>query len=275
MDASFWLKVGLSFIVGSTWVTVTTLSAERFGSRVGGLIGGLPSTVVIALLFIGITQSAEVAAQATTVMPLAQGLNGLFVLSFMVLIRRGLPAALAGALPIWFGFAGILYLLNIQSFLVSIAGWLILLGFCTIVLEKWMIIPPHGKLALTYPPTQLVWRAVFGGSVISFAVIMGKAGGPMVGGIFGSFPAMFLSTLVITAHMGGADFCRSVGKALLISGLVNVPIYEILVRYLYPRVGLGWGTVMALLGAMVTGYLTYQFMKHRETQVSQRNSSQL
>jgi hypothetical protein len=55
VDASFWLKLILSFIVGSLWVTLTTLSAERFGSKVGGLIGVLPSTVVIALLFIGFT----------------------------------------------------------------------------------------------------------------------------------------------------------------------------------------------------------------------------
>jgi uncharacterized membrane protein (GlpM family) len=264
MDASFWLKVGLSFLVGSIWVTLTTLSAEHFGSRVGGLIGGLPSTVVIALLFIGITQSPEVAAQATTVMPLAQGLNGLFVLAFMQLIRRSLPTALSGSLLVWFSFASVLYLLHIQSFLISIIGWLVLLTFCYILVEKWMMIPLHGKLALTYPRSQLVWRAFFGGSVISFAVLMGKLGGPLLGGIFGSFPAMFLSTLVITAHMGGGDFCRSVGKSMLISGLINVPLYEIMVRYLFPMIGLGWGTLLALMGSMGTGFLTYQLMKMRE-----------
>src|SRR5512136_435410 len=101
MDASFWLKLTLSFIVGSLWVTLTTLSAERFGSKIGGVIGGLPSTVVIALLFIGITQSSQVAAQSTTVMPLAQGLNGLFVLAFMLFIRRGLVPAILIALALW------------------------------------------------------------------------------------------------------------------------------------------------------------------------------
>jgi uncharacterized membrane protein (GlpM family) len=263
MDLSFWLKISLSFIVGSLWITLTTLSAERFGSRIGGLIGGLPSTVVIALLFIGITQSPEVAAQATTVMPLAMGVNGLFLLTFILLIIRGLRVALIGSLLFWFLCATLLYLLDIQSFLISVTGWLVVLAFCIMAVEKWMRIVSQGRKAFVYPPSQLVWRALFGGSVIAFAVIMGKIGGPLLGGIFGSFPAMFLSTLVITARIGGPDYCKSVGKSLLISGMITVPLYEIMVRYLYPSVGLGLGTLIAVLLSLGTGYLTYLFMKTR------------
>jgi hypothetical protein len=263
MDTSFWLKLLLGFIVGSLWVTLTTVSAERFGSKVGGLIGGLPSTVVIALLFIGLTQSPQVAAEATTVMPLAQGLNGLVVITFMLFIPRGLWAGLLSAVLLWFFQSTLLYLLNVQFFWVSLFGWLILLVFCYLAVEKWMWVPSSGKITLSYPRSQLLWRALFGGSVIAFAVFMGKIGGPLLGGIFGSFPAMFLSTLVITYNTGGAAFSRSVGKSLLISGLINVPIYEIMVRFLYPRIGLGLGTVIALLVSLATGYLTYRFMRTR------------
>ncbi len=263
MDSSFWLKLALGFLVGSLWVTLTTLSAERFGSKVGGLIGGLPSTVVIALLFIGYTQSPLVAAQATTVMPLAQGLNGLFILAFMLLIPRGLKLALPVSLLVWFSVAAFLYLLDLQSFLISIIGWLVLLIFCYFVLERWMGIASRGKQAYVYPPSQLIWRAIFGGAVISFAVLMGKLGGPLLGGIFGSFPAMFLSTLVITSHIGGAAYSRPVGKSLLVSGLINVPLYEIMVRYLYPSVGLAMGTTIAVMLSLGTGYLTFLFMKSR------------
>ncbi len=263
MDASFWLKLLLGFIVGSFWVTLTTISAERFGSKVGGLIGGLPSTVVIALLFIGLTQSPEVAAQTTTVMPLAQGLNGLFVITFMLFIPHGLWAGLLSALLLWFSQSMLLYLLDIQLFWVSILGWLILLVFCFIAVEKWMKVPSQGRLVISYPPVHLLWRALFGGGVIALAILMGKIGGPLLGGIFGSFPAMFLSTLVITYNSSGPGFCRSVGKSLLISGLVNVPLYEIMVRLLYPTVGLGLGTLLALMFSLGTGYLTFLFMKTR------------
>lgn len=263
MEASFWIKLALSFIVGSLWVTLATLSAERFGSKIGGLIGGLPSTVVIALLFIGFTQSPQVAAQATTVMPLAQGLNGLFVLTFMLLIRRGLWSGLFGALVVWFIQSTLLYLLDIHAFWISLIGWLLLFLFCYRVLEKWMKISSLEKLQVSYPPSQLIWRVLFGGVVIALAVFMGKLGGPLLGGIFGSFPAMFLSTLVITYTSGGPDFSRSVGKSLLISGLINVPLYEIVVRFLYPAVGLGLGTALGLLFSLGIGYLTFKYMKAR------------
>ena len=242
MDVSFWFKLALSFFIGSLWVTLTTISAERFGSKVGGLIGGLPSTVVIALLFIGFTQSQQVAALTTTVMPLAQGLNGLFVLTFMLLIRRGLWSGLLGGLLVWFIQSTLLYLLDITSFWISMVGWLVLLFFCYMVIEKWLKIPSRGKMGVSYPSSQPIGRALFGGAVIAVAVFMGKLGGSLLGGIFGSFPAMFLSTLVITYQAGGPDFSRSVGKSLLISGLVNVPLYEIAVRYLYPKIGLLPGT---------------------------------
>ncbi len=263
MDASFWLKLVLSFVVGSLWVTLTTLSAERLGSKVGGLIGGLPSTVVIALLFIGFTQSPQVAAQATTVMPLAQGLNGLFVLTFMSLVRRSVWVGLLGAVLVWLVQSTLLYWLDIQAFWISVVGWLVLLIFCYWVLEKRMKVSSRGKLKTSYPPARIMWRALFGGGVIAFAVFMGKLGGPLLGGIFGSFPAMFLSTLVITCNSGGPDFSRSVGKSLLISGLINVPLYEIAVRLLYPTIGLGCGTLLAVLISMGTGFITFRFMKAR------------
>ncbi len=126
-----------------------------------------------------------------------------------------------------------------------------------------MKVPSQGKYVISYPPTQLVWRALFGGAVIALAIFMGKLRGPLLGGIFGSFPAMFLSTLVITYLAAGPDFSRSVGKSLLISGLINVPLYEIMVRFLYPNVGLALGTILALMFSLSTGYVTFLFMKKR------------
>ena len=261
MDALFWYKLGLSFVVGGSWVAVTTCFAERYGSRIGGLIGGLPSTAVVSLFFIGFTQTPHVASEATTIIPVAQGVNGLFIIIFILLIRWGLSSALSGGLVIWFVMATVIVLLDIHHFWKSIAGWLFLLFGCYAFVEKGLKISSRGKITLQLTSSQVIYRALFGGSVIVFAVFIGKLGGPVYGGIFATFPAMFLSTLFITHRTGGADFSKATAKSLMISGLINVPLYAVAVRTCYPLMGLALGTATALIFSFGTGYLSYFFIK--------------
>jgi hypothetical protein len=73
------LHLVLTVIVSSIWAPLTTIAAERFGSKVGVLIGGLPSTAVVSFFFVGFSQTPAVASQATTVFPLAYGFTGRFI----------------------------------------------------------------------------------------------------------------------------------------------------------------------------------------------------
>lgn len=261
MDYIFWLKLLLSFLIGGCWVTLTTITAEKFGSKIGGLLGGMPSTIVVSLLFIGLTQNAEIASQATTIVPLAHGFNTFFILVFVLSIGKGLKSAVFLSLLTWFSSAALLLLLNVNSYMVSLAGWLLFLILSYFLMEKTLRIKSHGTVTIEYSTGQLLFRAVFSGVVIAFAVLMGKLGGPQFGGIFATFPAMFLTTLIITYRSGGAEFARATAKSLLISGLFNVILYTIFVRYLFLTVGLFPGTGIALLISAGTGYLTYLFIK--------------
>ena len=161
MEPSFWYKLGLSFVVGSVWVTLSTAAAERYGSKIGGLIGGLPSTAAVSLLFIGLTQTPRAASEATTVMPLTQGLNGLFIITYLFFARRGLPLALSSALLIWFISASILVTIGIQHLWISIAGWALLVVSCTLVIEKGLKIASQQKLLVRYVFFQIIFRALF------------------------------------------------------------------------------------------------------------------
>ena len=67
----FIIKLLASFVVGCVWITAVTVVAERFGGSVGGFIGGMPATVVIALAFIAWTQGARPAAEVAALIPLA------------------------------------------------------------------------------------------------------------------------------------------------------------------------------------------------------------
>ena len=263
MDTSFWIKFALSFLVGGIWVTLSSIAAERFGSKVGGLIGGLPSTVVVTLLFIGLTQSAARAAESAIIVPLVMGLNGIFVTVFILLSRRGLAHALAGALLTWFSLASLLIVVNIRTLWISLFGWLLLAVGCFLVVERGMKIVSQGRKAAHYTAGQIAGRAALAGTVVAFAVLMSKVAGPLAGGIFATFPAVFLSNLIISYRSGGAAFAGALAKSLMVSGMITVPIYALLVWTFYPRVGLGFGTLIAFLVTAGAGVLTLQVMKSR------------
>jgi uncharacterized membrane protein (GlpM family) len=261
--ATFLTRLILSFITGATWVTLSTLAAERFGSKLGGLIGGMPSTVVVSLLFIGLTQTPELAAQAATLVPVTMGVDGLFVVAYLLTVRQGLAAGMWSGLAVWLVLASLLVAGGIQSSWISFSGWLVLSLISYLWVEKGMKIVSQGRVRVKYTPIQIGGRALFGGTVIACAVLAGRLGGPLVGGIFATFPAMFISTLTITYRTGGVEFARAVAKTLMVSGLINVPIYALAVRFAYPWVGLAYGTVLALLISAISGYLTLLFVRER------------
>ncbi|MFB3820242.1 MAG: DUF3147 family protein [Candidatus Methylomirabilales bacterium] len=258
---AFWGKLALGFVVGSGWVAWSTVAAERQGPAVGGLIGGLPSTILVSLLFIGVTQTPRVAAETTTLIPLIQGINGVFVLVYLAAVRRGLAAGLSAGLGAWVALAGAVAAAGLRDFAVSLAGWAVLAVGCYLVAERLLAIPPGGKLAIRCTRMQIAARAVFGGTVIATAVLTAKLFGPSYGGIFAAFPATFFSSLVVTHRAGGRDFSRAVGKAMMTSGMINAALYSVAVRYAYPGCGLILGTAASLAFSGLTAYCTYRFMR--------------
>jgi len=82
IDASMLTHLLLAFAVGSLWVIAITVVAEKKGSIVGGILGGLPSTSAFSFFFIGINQSSAVAVQATTVFPLAFAITSAYLFFF-------------------------------------------------------------------------------------------------------------------------------------------------------------------------------------------------
>ncbi len=263
MDLVFWTKIGLSFILGSVWVTFSTVLAERYGSKLGGLIAGMPSTIVISLLFIGLTQSPGIAAKAAAIIPLTMGINCIFMILFMSLVRRGLLLGLGSAIITWFLLAATIIELKIQAFWLSLLGWSIIGSMCLYYAEKILRIRSEEKKIVFYTPLQFASRAFFGGMIIAFAVFMGKAAGPQLGGIFATFPAVFTSTLIIAYRSGGSNLARAIAKSLMVSGMVTVTVYASIVRVTYPLVGLVYGTLAGILVSCTSALPVYWFIRKK------------
>ncbi|NQV15959.1 DUF3147 family protein [bacterium] len=263
LDQTFLFKLIMSFLVGSIWVTSITVIAERFGSRIGGFIGGLPSTIVIALLFIGLSQSTQAASKAASMIPLVMGVNGVFILIYLAQIHKGLMRALVTALFFWFIANGFIVVIGLEDLLFSILGWLLILGIAYYITEHVMDIPHKGGIRVPYTIQQIVMRGIVSGVIISMAVLVSRIGGPVIGGIFSTFPVIFMSTLYITHRTGGAEFSRAVAKTLMLSGMVNVGVYAITAHYAYQYLSLAQGTILTILISSIAAIGTYRVIRSR------------
>lgn len=261
IDGLFLFKLVVSFLVGSLWLTGATILAERFGSKIGGVIAGMPSTIVIALFFIGWTQTPVAASQATVVVPLVMGINGLFIITYASLAQRSFPLAVLTSLFVWLCFSFALVLIHFNDFSLSLIGFLGLLLFSYIVMEYVLHVKSLAGRTTSFSFSNILMRGLVSGLIVTLAVAFAKLGGPLFGGVFASFPAVFLSTILLTYFAQGSVFSVSVMKTLMLSGTINTTVYASAVRFLYPLFGLIAGTISSFLISLVSMYLVFLLVK--------------
>lgn len=238
----------LSVIVAGAWITLATIVSEKMGTRTGGMVANLPSTILTSLLFIGIATTPEFAAEATQTVPLGMFLSTMFLYTFIVLAYKGLLFAISTALAVWVLLALFLSLFREASWyywtLLYFAG---AVG-CWLMAEKVHKISSLAKISKQYSKRQLFFRAFFAGSVVGTSVIVARLGSAFWAGIFASFPAMMLSAMVILTLSAGFPFARATGKVMLLAS-TNIVIYSFVAGALFPIIGLWLGTLVSYVVA--------------------------
>jgi len=259
----FYLKLILAFVISAVWITASTVLAEKFGSKIGGIISGIPSVIVITLFFIGWTQSTAIAAQSTDVVPIVLGIDALFVAIYILLLRFNFLFSVIAALFTWFILALGLVFIKFNNFPLSLLGCILLTALSYFLVEKGLKVGSLGQQKITRTVRQLFFRAAISGIIVCIAVVLGKLGGPILGGTFATFPGIMLSTMIITYLAHGKDFSAAVMKTLMISGPISCAIYAIIVRFMYPLSGLIIGTLTAFIISLVSTYLMYLVLNKR------------
>ena len=238
----------LSVLVAGIWITLATIVSEKMGTRTGGMVANLPSTILTSLLFIGIATGPDFAAEATRTVPLGMFLSTMFLYTFIVLAGKGLLIALVIALAIWTALALLFSLFSdahwiywsLLYVLGAVGTWLLA--------EKVHKIKSLGKVKKRYSPGQLLFRALFAGSVVGLSVVVAAMGSAFWTGIFASFPAMMLSAMVILTLSAGSPFARATGKIMLLAS-TNIVVYSFVAGALFPIIGLWLGTLVSYIVA--------------------------
>jgi len=237
MDTS--LRLLLGFLVGGVWVAATTAAAERYGSRLGGFIGGIPSTLAVALLFIAIAGGREAAIQASRIAPLAFAVNGLYVLLFAALSRgMGFYPAMAVALAVWAVAQTGLVWLGAPTLSVILSAWGLSFAVCLLGFRRWLKIQPQASRGLPAGPAVLALRAVASGALVAAAATSSLWWGPVAGGVMASLPVVFISTLFIAYRRMGLAFAQALAQSLVFSAVVNCTVFALAFHWTLGRMGL-------------------------------------
>jgi len=248
MDQTFIVRAVISFFAAGVWIASMTLVTERLGSKIGGLIGNLPSHILISLVFMGIINGPDYVVKMTPGIPVGMMLNSIFTFAFVLLLRFGLAAAAAGSLLIWLGTAlGAVYLFT-DNLAINIAVYVVVTLMTYLALEHIFVIRAVNTAKKRYSLLQMVLRAVFAGSVVVSVLLLSKLLNPLVLGIFSVFPAVMLVTMVILAVNQNREFAQATGKVLILSSS-NIVVFGLGIMLTYPRLGIGWGTVVSFIAA--------------------------
>lgn len=259
MDNIFLIKLAISFVLGGLWVILASVAADKFGSKIGGLISGMPSTIAFAMFFIAWTQTVSQAVQATTIFPIIEGIDCLFIAVYCFLVRKNFWFSMFASFLVWGVLSYILVIINFNSFGLSLISYVVLLLVSFVFIEKMVKVKSLPGKKIKYSPMVILFRGIFSGLVISFSVLIGKIGGPIWGGVFSAFPAMITNTIIISYFSQGAEFSIATMKSMLIS-IGSVIFYCIFVRYLYPVVGIGGGTLLSLVLSYICSAFLYKFV---------------
>jgi Protein of unknown function (DUF3147) len=259
LDTPFIFKLVLSFIVGSLWTVCATLVADRLGPKAGGLVSGLPSTVVLGLFFLASTQDLRTAVQATTVIPLVAGINSLFLAAYVYMVRKNIWQAIVSSLTLWFVLAYLLARTRFNNYAISLLAFGLLALLAFFLMEKVFRVTSTRGNPIHCPPGLILVRAFTGGVVVSLAVFLGKIGGPLWGGIFSTFPAMFISTMLVTYFAHGPLFSAGVMKSAMLGGM-SVVAYAVTVRSTYLPLGLWLGTLLSLFVSYGSAWAIHRYV---------------
>jgi hypothetical protein len=262
---SLFTHVFLAFLVGGVWVGLTIFAARRFHSGIGGLIGGLPSISSVSFFFIGLNQSIDVAAEATTAFPLGLAFTQCFLLLYALLSGRGFKVAMPVALSAWFLLSALEAIVHVRSLPFSISVVIPVFLVCLYTLRVKLKIGYVKGSGADFSIPKFLEFALPGGLVVAAAVYSSQLLGPTAGGVAAAFPAIFSLTLTFTyLSEGGMRLSRSMTKPLMVSAMTVAFPYSIIVGVVYPVLGLYLGTLTALFAVMpfiVIAYLLIHRVK--------------
>jgi len=216
-DLYFALTLALKMAITAGFVLVATMTAERAGPLVGGLVATLPIGAGPVYAFLAMDHDAHFIAQSAVLSLAINAANAAFALVYALLAqKRSLAVSLPGAFLVWFILA-----ITIHSIDWRFAGAAMLnVGGLAICL--WLARPLRHIRMPAYRARwyELTMRAAMVAFLVGVTVTFSFRIGPGGSGILAVFPIVLMSImLILHPRVGGVPTAAVMANAVL--GLVG------------------------------------------------------
>ena len=233
--------------MGGLFTATIIWISEKYGSKVGGILTGVPTTVLVGLTFISLTTGSAAAHKAALIIPAMVGVSLVLVYSFTRFLNRGSEIAMMIAIIIWLMFALVFVNLNLTQLLVNVLIGTILMGLAKFAMKDY----PHNlKAGSKVLRRTYAIRIIGAGTVIARAVVIARVIGPVWGGVFAAFPATFVTTLYILSKAQGPVFTKAVARQLPLANGSTLTFAVIFYLLIIPT-GLLLSVLVGMIGSLL------------------------
>jgi hypothetical protein len=241
-DLYFALTLIVKMTVTAGFVLAATMTAERAGPLVGGLVATLPIGAGPVYVFLAFDHDAHFIAQSAVASLAINAANVIFALIYALLAqKRSLAISLGGAFLVWLVLAITIHSVD-WSLSAAAAMNVAVLGVCL-----WLARPlRHVRIPAFHARWyELAMRAVavsiLVGVTVTFSFRIGAGGS----GILAVFPIVLISIMfILHRRVGGKPAAAVLANA--ISGLVGFAFATSALHFAADALGSAWGLALAL-----------------------------
>jgi hypothetical protein len=241
-DFYFVLTLLAKMAITAAFVVAATITAERAGPLVGGLVATLPIGAGPAYVFLALEHDSHFIAQSAVASLAINAINATFAVSYTLLAqKRSLGVSLGGTYVIW----GVLALI-VNSVQWSV-GPALVLNVVVVGCGLWLVRPlrhvPMIRMRRRW--TDYALRGGLVALVIGVLVTFSARMGPYLSGLLAVFPVVLTSiVLILHNRVGGRPTAAVLANAVL--GLVGFTFCCLSLHFTAEPLGKWAGLAIAL-----------------------------
>ena len=206
-DLYFALTLIVKMAVTAAFLLAATVTAERAGPLIGGLVATLPISAGPVYIFLALDHDAHFIAQSALASLVTNAVNVVFALSYALLAqRRNLLVSIAGAFVAWIA---LVWASGAVAWTLATA---VVLNALTLGLAFWLSAPlrhaPMPRVRTRW--YDLVLRAAMVALLVGTVVTLSFRIGPTASGNLAVFPIVLTSIMLVLHHRVGGPATAAV-----------------------------------------------------------------